>query len=256
MKIHRKNYLPLVIVGTLFLLIFMIGLKVPEETIRRIISNAGSFSIVVFIFLSWLTYVVAPFSETPFLFAGFYLFGQTVVIYHFIAAFIASITNFWIAKIWGRSLVERLAGHDSLKKIDKLANTYGLRTLFIFRVVLLGKFSDVISYAFGLTSIQFTPYLVVSTIGMIPGTVIWYYLSSKVGSALIFTTLTLGIAYVSLTLYIIWTKILKMPQKVKSRNNRKDNSQPVVPEIEVKIGDPEDQQQSGNSHRNKSQKQN
>lgn len=206
MKLSCKNYLPLLIGGAIILLIVFVGIRFPEETIKEVIRNAGSFGIVVFIFLTWLTYVIAPISGSPFLFVGFYLFGQTVIFYSFIAAFIASITNFWIARIWGKTLVEKLAGTENLKKVDNLASNYGLQTLFFFRIF-LGSFHDVISYAFGLTKIRFTPYLITSTLGMVPGTFIWYLISLKVNNPLLFTALSVAIAYICLMLYLLWRKI-------------------------------------------------
>lgn len=208
MKITRKSYLPFLIGGIIILSIIFVGIRFPEETIRDVIKNAGAFGIVVFIFLTWLTYVIAPISGSPFLFVGFYLFGRTVIIYSFIAAFIAAVTNFWIARVWGRTLVEKLAGAESLKKVDRLASNYGLQTLFFFRIF-LGSFHDAISYAFGLTKIRFTSYLITSTLGMIPGTFIWYLISLKVNNPLLFTALSVAIAYICLILYLVWRKIIR-----------------------------------------------
>lgn len=208
MKITRKSYLPFLIGGIIILTIVFIGIRFPEETIKEVIRNAGPFGIVVFIFLTWLTYVIAPISGSPFLFVGFYLFGQTVIFYSFIAAFIASITNFWIARIWGRTLVEKLVGIESLKKVDRLADSYGLQTLFFFRIF-LGSFHDAVSYAFGLTKIRFTPYLIISTLGMVPGTFIWYLISLKVNNPLMFTVLSVVVAYICLILYLVWRKIIR-----------------------------------------------
>ena len=206
--VPKKGYVPLIIIVVLFLVFYLIGTNIPEQTIREVIKNAGPLGPVVLIFLIWTTNVIAPLGATPFLFAGFYLYGQAVVIYGSAAAVIASVTNFWIARIWGRSIVEKLAGIDSLEKIDSLTSNYGLQALFICRV-LLSQFHDIISYAFGLTKLKFLPYFIVSTLGTIPGTILWYYLSTKLNNPLAFTALTLLIAYVSLASYVLWLKITK-----------------------------------------------
>jgi len=208
MKIHKKSYLPLVVIVTLFLLMYFIGTRVPETTIRDVIKNAGPFGVIILIFLFWTSNVIAPLSGSPFLYAGFYMYGQMVVFYAFIAAVIASVTNFWIAKKWGRSIVKKLAGSDSLEKVDKLAQNYGLQSLFIFRLF-LKEFHDVISYAFGLTKMKFTSYFIVSTLGMIPATFIWYLISLKINNPLHFTVASWLIAYISLTVYILWLKLKK-----------------------------------------------
>ena len=70
MKIHRKSYLPLAIIGILFLIIYLIGAKIPEQTIREFVRSAGPLGPIVLIFLAWLTYIIAPLSGAPFLFVG------------------------------------------------------------------------------------------------------------------------------------------------------------------------------------------
>lgn len=192
----------------MFSLVYFIGIRVPEETIRDVVKNAGPFGPLVIIFLIWLTHVIAPLGASPLLFAGFYLYEQEIVIFAFIAALIAIVTNFWIARIWGKSIVTKLLGSESLEKIDHLTENYGFQTLIIVRVF-LREFHDIISYVFGLTTMKFTPYLLISVLGMIPGTLIWYYLSSKIQNPLVFTLLSLGVAYTFLSLYLLWIKITK-----------------------------------------------
>jgi len=208
MKIHKKSYLPLFFIVTVFVILIWIGQKVPEETIRSVIESAGPWGVILLIFFLWITNVAAPLSGSPFLFAGFYVYGQMSVVYAFIAAVIASVTNFWIARIWGRKVVKKLASEEGLEKIDKLATNYGLQTLFVFRLF-LKEFHDVISYAFGLTELKFIHYFVVSTLGMIPATIIWYLISLKIHDAVIFTAASWVIAYISLTIYIVWMKWIK-----------------------------------------------
>lgn len=195
-------------IALLFLLIYLVGSNIPEATIREVVKSAGPFGIVLLIFLIWVSNVFAPLSATPFLFAGFYLYGPIVTVYSYVAAFIASITNYWIARIWGRSVVIKLVGEDNLKKVDLLASSYGLQTLFIVRVF-LGQFHDVASYLFGLTKIKFYPYLIVSTLGTIPGGLLWYFISTKINNPVTFTIFTFILAYAFLAGYFLWAKITK-----------------------------------------------
>lgn len=208
MKIIKKGFLPTISIVLVFLLIVLISSNIPEETIRMVMEQAGAWGVIILIFFLWITNVIAPLSGSPFLFAGFYLYGQTSVFYAFIAAVIASITNFWIARIWGRKIVEKLAGKDALKKIDGLTRNYGLQSLFVFRLF-LKEFHDVISYAFGLTNLKFSRYFLVSTLGMIPATLVWYLISLKIHNAVTFTAISWLIAYISLTGYIFWIKLQK-----------------------------------------------
>jgi len=207
-KLFSKNHIP-VIIGTAFLLLLYLTItSIPETHIQEIITNSGVNGILLLIFFIWLTNIIAPLSGTPFLLVGFYLYGPSVVIYAGIAAFLASISNFWIARLYGRKIVTKIVGIKTIQKIDRLTTNYGLPALFIIRVF-LNPFHDIISYLFGLTPIKFLPYLMVSTLGAIPGTLIWYVLSSTIKNPLVFTISTLSLSYVFLSIYIVWVKFIK-----------------------------------------------
>lgn len=186
----------------------VIGQKIPKETIMAVMQKAGPFGVILLIFCLWVTNIIAPLSGSPFLFAGFYLYGQMSVFYAFIAAVIASVTNFWVARKWGRKVVVKLAGEESLEKLDILTKDYGLQTLFIFRLF-LKEFHDVISYAFGLTSLTFKQYFIVSTLGMIPATFVWYLISLKIRDPLTFTVISWLFAYISLIGYVFSRRLSK-----------------------------------------------
>lgn len=207
-NINKRDYLAILSIIAVFTAMLLIGYLIPEQSLRAAIEKAGPWGVIILIFSLWITNVIAPLSRSPFLFAGFYSYGQMSVVYAFIAAVIASITNFWIARIWGRNLVIKLAGEKNLEKIDDLTKDYGLQTLFVFRLF-LKEFHDVISYAFGLTNIKFKSYFLISTLGMIPATFIWYLISLKIRDPLTFTTVSWLFAYFSLTAYFVWIKLKK-----------------------------------------------
>lgn len=207
-NINKRDYLAILSIIAVFTAMLLIGYLIPEQSLRTAIEKAGPWGVIILIFSLWITNVIAPLSGSPFLFAGFYSYGQMSVVYAFIAAVVASITNFWIARIWGRNLVAKLAGEKNLAKIDDLTKDYGLQTLFVFRLF-LKEFHDVISYAFGLTNIKFKSYLLTSTLGMIPATFIWYLISLKIRDPLTFTTVSWLFAYFSLAAYFVWIKLKK-----------------------------------------------
>lgn len=212
MTINKKSFTALFFFLIVYVILLAVGFLVPADTIRSTIESAGPWGVVLLIFFLWITNVAAPLSGSPFLFAGFYFYGQKSVAYAFIAAIIASITNFWIARIWGRKVVVLFAGEINLKKIDDLTKDYGLQSLFIFRLF-AKEFHDVISYAFGLTDLKFKSYFIVSTLGMIPATVIWYFISLNIDDPVTFTAMSWLFAYVSLASYIFWIKFRKQKKK-------------------------------------------
>lgn len=152
------------------------------------IQKAGAWGPVVYVLAMFSTFIFAPLSGSPVLFAGFFAFRSMVVWYTLTAAVLASVTNFWIARWWGRSIVEKLAGKESLAKIDKIAQDYGFVMLILLRLF-QGGIHEFVSYAAGLTSVKFSSYFIVSTLSMIPGSIFWYYLSSQLDSVVAFSVL-------------------------------------------------------------------
>ncbi|EKD85803.1 MAG: hypothetical protein ACD_37C00604G0001 [uncultured bacterium] len=207
-KLKNSKYLSILITVIVFLIIYLLGRTIPQETIKRLIEDAGPLGPFVFILLSLLTYVVAPLSSVPLLFVGFYAFGKTVVIYSVFAAFISSIINFLIARKWGRSIVKKFLGEREMEKIDKLAQNYGLPALFLLRLF-QGGIHDFISYAAGLTQIKFSSYILVTILGMIPGAIVWYFVSGRVNDPTSFLALNFALILISTILLAVGSLVHK-----------------------------------------------
>lgn len=204
----RKKYCPLLITIFLVALLYVLSKNIPEENFRSIITNAGIWGPLTFTFLMLATHIFAPLSGTPLVFAGFYAFGEDVVFLTTLVAFVSSFTNFWIARIWGRSLVIKFVGRENTGKIDRLTQDYGLWTLFFLRVFMGGS-TDFISYAAGLTSLQFLPYFIISVLVAIPGTILWYLIALQINDPLIFTALTLLLISTLSLIFVLATLAFK-----------------------------------------------
>jgi uncharacterized membrane protein YdjX (TVP38/TMEM64 family) len=70
---------------------------------------------------------------------------------------LSAVLNFWIARLYGRTLVKKLVGQKSIEKIDELSQV-NERALLISSRILGYSFFDLISYAVGLTGIDFKKY--------------------------------------------------------------------------------------------------
>lgn len=216
--INRKNhfkFIPLLSFIILFGLIFLLGRNIPDEKLRELISNFGIFGPIVFILIVIIGHVIAPLSGSPILFAGFYAFGRNVAFYYAIGALSSSIFNYWIAKRWGRVLVEKFIGKENIHKVDKLTQNYGLLMLFFLRVFQVGIY-EYVSYAAGLTAIKFTPYLITSTLGSIPGFIILYFLTSYIDNPVNFILLNILLAYILALIFVVGVLIIKYRKSSKS----------------------------------------
>lgn len=150
----------------LFSLINWIGL----ERLQEMIATAGALAPLLYIALRAATYVVAPVSSGPVQFSSGLLFGVLPgTLYSLIGEVIGGSIAFWIARRLGRPAVQRFAGEDGLRHIDRFYERAGeWRTLVAARLVLF-SFYDFISYAVGLTPLKFRTYLLISSIaGFVP----------------------------------------------------------------------------------------
>ncbi|HEY5600745.1 MAG TPA: VTT domain-containing protein, partial [Patescibacteria group bacterium] len=189
-------------------ILYFAGKQISNETIQNFVTTTGPLAPIAYIFLHALSYILAPVTGFPFLIAGFYLFGKTAVIYIYLTAILGSTLNFLIAKKWGRPLVEKLAGKESLEKVDKTANEYGLLALFMIRLFLVGL-ADIISYAYGLTGIKYFTFILISSIAMIPSHVIWYFAASKVENIEQFLSLSVGLTFIASGIFVLGNYLLR-----------------------------------------------
>lgn len=180
-KLRLRFQVGLAVAILISVLLYLWGKQIPQQEIENFVQRSGPWAPISWILLHQISYVIAPISGLPFLVSGFYLFGKTAIIYTYFVALIGATINFWISRTWGRSLVGKFAGKDTIEKIDKLSKEYGVITLIATRM-LQGGVGDFVSYAYGLTPMKFSTYILITALAIIPGNVIWYYAVSKTNS--------------------------------------------------------------------------
>ncbi|MDO8452795.1 MAG: VTT domain-containing protein [bacterium] len=188
-----SKYIPYLLTALVFFILYLIGSKFSEEEINVYLDNVGPWGPVVILLLLIVVNIVAPLSNSPIVFAGFYAYGRWIIPLTLLAGLITSITNFYIGRYLGRSIVVRLIGEKNVEKADKFIQGNGLFMLFFLRVFQGGYF-DYISYVIGLTSLKFKPYIIVTILGLIPGYLIWYLVSLKTDTALEFTAVSVTLS--------------------------------------------------------------
>lgn len=196
------------------ILLYLWGKQIPQETIEPFVRNAGPWAPISWILLHQISYIIAPISGFPFLIIGFYLFGKKVILYSYFVVLIGATMNFWISRIWGRSLVERFAGQDAIEKIDRLSKEYGVITLIATRM-LQGGIGDFVSYAYGLTSMKFSTYVIITALAIIPGNVLWYYLVSKTNTIEQSLAVSILLVFFAILVFFIGNFSLRRIKKTK-----------------------------------------
>jgi uncharacterized membrane protein YdjX (TVP38/TMEM64 family) len=85
---------------------------------------------------------------------------------------------FLVARFIARGRVETIAKrNDKFQRIDKAIGKEGAKLIFLLRLSPVIPF-NISNYLYGLTSVKFWPYVLVSWIGMIPGTLLYVYIGT------------------------------------------------------------------------------
>jgi uncharacterized membrane protein YdjX (TVP38/TMEM64 family) len=147
--------------------------------------------------------------------AGFVFGPFWGIFYASIASIISVSVAFLIARYVARDLVEGwVKGNAQFRKIDEQVDEQGWRILMFTRLVPIFPF-NLQNYAYGLTRIRFSTYVIVSAIFMLPGTAVFVQLGGAFvsGEGDIWKTLLyLGIAGVLMLLLSLIPKFLRKGQ--------------------------------------------
>jgi uncharacterized membrane protein YdjX (TVP38/TMEM64 family) len=81
---------------------------------------------------------------------------------------------FYIARLLGRGVTERLTSKAGLKYIDEFFDRHGTQSILIARLLPFISF-DFVSYAAGLTSRGFWGFFAATGVGQLPATIVYSY---------------------------------------------------------------------------------
>jgi uncharacterized membrane protein YdjX (TVP38/TMEM64 family) len=143
-----------------------------REQLGDFIASFGYFAPLTFIGLQYLQVLFAPIPGEMTGFISGFLFGiWPGFFYSTIGLTIGSLSAFLISRHLGMPFVRRFVGEDLMRKFDYLMEHQGALFAFIFFLI-PGMPKDYFCYLLGLSPMHFLTFLVVSTIGRIPGTLL------------------------------------------------------------------------------------
>jgi len=162
---------------------------VDQHALENFIRSWGTQAAVVSFFLMILQAIIAPLPAFLITFANASLFGAFWGgVLSWTSAMAGATLCFFIARILGRSAVEKLTGKTMLKNMDAFFERYGKHTILVCRLLPFVPF-DPISYAAGLTSIRFRHFFLATGIGQLPATIVYSWAGSLLtGGAFWFVT--------------------------------------------------------------------
>ncbi|MBU5675729.1 TVP38/TMEM64 family protein [Alkaliphilus sp. MSJ-5] len=193
------------------------------EVVRDFIDEYGAYAMLVSAALMVFQSVVAPLPAFLITFANANLFGWWQgAILSWSSAMLGALLCFYISRILGRDMVEKLTSKAGLESIDSFFEKYGKHSILIARLLPFMSF-DIVSYAAGLTSMAFIPFFIATGIGQLPATIVYSYVGGMLtgGAQLLVTGLLILFA---LSIFIVLIRSIyhsREANKVKEKGNER-----------------------------------
>ena len=190
--------------------------------LKKVIRSFGPYAPLAYILLQIIQVVVAPIPGGAIEFLGGYLFGASAgMLYSMIGLILGSWLAFSLARIFEKIAVEKFVSEETRKKFDYLVEHEGVILSFIL-FLLPGFPKDALCYILGLTPMHLGIFLIISTLGRIPGTLMATLQGAKAFEHQYkLFLLLLGIsAFVILAFYIYHEEIHNLVKKLKREEKK------------------------------------
>ncbi len=144
-------------------------LKNPE-ILRQWVEGFGPFGPLAFIFLQALQVVLAPLPGEVTGFVAGYLFGAFWgFFYAMVGIILGASFSFWLARKFRKILAPRLAKSPYFYRLERFMQRRGVMAAFICYLI-PGFPKDYLNYFLGFFPIPFRVFLIIMSLGRIPGT--------------------------------------------------------------------------------------
>jgi uncharacterized membrane protein YdjX (TVP38/TMEM64 family) len=153
-----------------------------RRRLARFLISLGPWSAAVFMLLQALQVVISPIPGELTGIIGGYVYGVNFgFLFSTLGLTLGSWIAFELASLFGRPLVEKFVAKSVLEKFHFLTSNAGAVISFLFFVV-PGFPKDYLCYILGLTGMNLSTFLIVSTLGRMPGTYLLTIQGATIGS--------------------------------------------------------------------------
>jgi len=187
------------------------------QSIQKWLDSWGIIAPLAFIALQILQVVIFIIPGEVTQIAGGFFFGYGLgIIYSSIGIAIGSAINFYLARTLGMRFVSALFTQKTTDKMEKVISSSKSIAIYFILFLIPGIPKDVICYVAGLSRIRFITFIILSSVGRLPGLI----LSVIVGVALankdwLTTGIAIFIAIILLFFSFIWReKIIRFIQNI------------------------------------------
>ena len=161
------------------------------SAMRSFIAQYGAWAMLVSSLLMIFQSLAAPLPAFFITLTNANLFGWWQgCILSFVSSMAGAALCFYIARILGRDVVEKICTKGALKQIEDFFAKYGKKCILVARLLPFISF-DVVSYAAGLTAMDFWGFFIATGIGQMPACIVYSYVGGMLtgGAQLMFTGL-------------------------------------------------------------------
>jgi uncharacterized membrane protein YdjX (TVP38/TMEM64 family) len=178
---------------------YVVRLYKDKKLLKRTLHEWGVLAPVLFIALQALQVVISPIPGEATGFLGGFLFGQWLgLVYSTLGLGVGSVVAFLIGRWLGAHFVRSLVKEETWSKLGFIVEAEGAILCFIIYLI-PGLPKDVVCYLFGMSPMPLWVFVLVSTLGRIPGTWVLSAQGDKTAAgqyveAVLFTTLVVAVA--------------------------------------------------------------
>ena len=174
------------------------------DAVAEYIRSFGPWAMVFSFALMVFSSILAPLPAFMITLSNAAIFGWWQgAILSWSSAMVGAALCFFIARILGRDVVEKIAGKGALAGVEGYFKKYGTRTILVCRLLPFVSF-DAVSYFAGLTPMGFLAFFVATGIGQTPATIVYSYVGGMLtGGARIMMTGLLCLFALSILVTIV-----------------------------------------------------
>lgn len=145
------------------------------DDMRTFISQYGKWAMAVSFLLMVFQSLAAPLPAFFITLTNANLFGWWQgCILSWTSSMAGAALCFWIARILGRDVVEKICTKGALLSIEEFFAKYGKRCILVARLLPFISF-DIVSYAAGLTAMDFWGFFLATGLGQLPACIVYSY---------------------------------------------------------------------------------
>ena len=204
----------------------LLGVFKDPEAFRQRIDGHWFTGRLVFVLLTAVQVVLAPIPGHPFEIAGGYCFGifEGAVLVS-LGILIGSAVAFLLSRLFGLRIVKLFYSEEKLQKAAFLHENRKTNTVALTAFILPGLPKDMIAYVLGVTEMRFWVFLLISTLGRLPGILISVICGAVFGTSNLKVSLIFGAATVGVVglFFLIWYLVRRRKKKATPEEANEEN---------------------------------